>query len=254
MHNFPLNERRSAHVLRILRKRLSQPDVEKGARLPPERILAAELNVSRRVLREALEVLEQEQLIQRVPGRGTVVIGASSAAAQLQTNTHSDSSLATENSSVLDVKQYTGPLELMDARLALEPEIAALAAVHANSNNIEEIQNCIQHSQATYGDAQAWEKWDSAFHKAVGKATHNSILEHFLKVLIAARAQTSWGKLRRASLSVERQTLYIQQHEKILNSIRARDAQSARITMHEHLCTVRNTLMEHLYPPPKRSS
>src|SRR5690625_6006157 len=75
MHNFPLNERRATQVLRILRERLSQPDVQKGARLPAERVLAAELGVSRRVLREALEILEAEHLIQRVPGRGTIILG-----------------------------------------------------------------------------------------------------------------------------------------------------------------------------------
>jgi len=72
-------------------------------------------------------------------------------------------------------------------------------------------------------------------------------------VLIAARTQTAWGKLRRASLSVERQTLYIEQHERILASIRSRVAQSARLAMHEHLSTVRATLLEHLYPPPTRT-
>lgn len=253
MHNFPLNERRSAQVLRILRQRLSQPDVEKGSRLPPERVLAAELSVSRRVLREALEILEDEQIIQRVPGRGTIVIGTPNATDTPTNTPGSNLAEPTDSLGGLDVKQYTGPLELMDARLALEPEIAALAAIHANSSNIDEIQRCIVLSQDTYGDAQQWEKWDSSFHKAIGKATHNSILNHFLKVLIAARAQTSWGKLRRASLSVERQTLYIEQHEKILTGIQSRDAQAARLAMHEHLTTVRSTLLEHLYPPPTRT-
>ncbi|HLS16451.1 MAG TPA: FadR/GntR family transcriptional regulator [Paenalcaligenes sp.] len=253
MHNFPLNERRATQVLRILRERLSQPDVQKGARLPAERVLAAELGVSRRVLREALEILEAEHLIQRVPGRGTIILGSPHSADTAPATSAPAQPESADTLSGLDVKQYTGPLELMDARLALEPEIAALAAIHANSTNIDEIQRCIQLSQDTYGDAREWEKWDSSFHKAIGKATHNSILNHFLKVLIAARTQTAWGKLRRASLSVERQTLYIEQHERILASIRSRDAQSARLAMHEHLSTVRATLLEHLYPPPTRT-
>src|SRR5690625_8019311 len=117
MHNFPLNERRSAQVLRILRQRLSQPDVEKGSRLPPERVLAAELSVSRRVLREALEILEDEQSLQRVPGRGTIVIGTPNATDTPTNTPGSNLAEPTYTLAGLDVKQYIAPMALMDACL-----------------------------------------------------------------------------------------------------------------------------------------
>jgi|SRR5690625_153162 len=232
MSSFELTERRADYVLRVLRERLSKADVKKGARLPPERALAAELNVSRRVLRQALEVLEKEHLIQRIPGRGTIILAKG----------QKDSSTA----QVLDIRQYTGPIELMDARCALEPAIAAMAAIHATSSDIDELWRCVERSQDTFGHAQAWEQWDSAFHSALGKAAHNRILEHFFKMLIAARGQTSWGKLRRASLSAKRQALYIKQHKNILYAIESREPTQAKQAMKKHLSTVRKTLLQRL--------
>lgn len=231
MTSFPLGERRADNVLRVLRERLSKDDAAAGSRLPPERELAAQLNVSRRVLREALEILEQERLIERVPGRGTIVLGSESLSGL---------------SNVSDVRQYTSPLELMDARFALEPAIAAMAALHATSHDIDKMHHCIERSKAVSGDAASWEKWDSAFHRAVGEATHNQILTHFFMTLIAARAQTAWGKLRRASLTAERQALYIQQHSQICAAIQERDPEEAQRIMRAHLTTVRRTMLHRL--------
>src|SRR5690625_7259452 len=125
MHNFPLNERRATQVLRILRERLSQPDVQKGARLPAERVLAAELGVSRRVLCEALEILGAEHLIQRVPGRGTIILGSPHSAAPAPATSAPAQPESADTLSGRDAKQYTGHRELEEARQALEPESPA---------------------------------------------------------------------------------------------------------------------------------
>src|SRR5690625_7976610 len=112
MHNFPLNERRATQVLRILRERLSQPDVQKGARLPAERVLTAELGVSRRVLREALEILEAERLIQRVPGRGTIILCSANSADRAPAPTAPAQPATADKLTGLGVKEYTGALML----------------------------------------------------------------------------------------------------------------------------------------------
>lgn len=231
MSSFPLIQRRSDHIVTLLRERLRQSDVISGSRLPPERDLAAELDVSRRVLREALQVLEHEGLIQRVPGRGTVVV-----------QTAKD---ATSNADI-DIRDYTSPVELMDARFALEPAIAAMAATHATSRDIDEMRQCIQHSQTVTANPQEWEKWDSALHATFGRATHNQLLVRFYDMLTAARAQTEWGRLRKASLTPQRQRTYIEQHMRIVAAIEDRNPEQAAQMMREHLFTVRRTLIDQL--------
>ena len=231
MSSFPLVQRRSEEVLEVLRRRLAQDDVVSGSRLPPERNLAVELGVSRRVLREALQILENEGLIERVPGRGTVV---------LATRDNAEATIPA------DLRQYTSPRELMDARLALEPVMAGLAAANATSQDIDEMRACVERSRGLASSAEEWEAWDSAFHSAIGRATHNHLLIRFFMVLIAARKQTAWGRLRKASLNPQRQAMYVEQHADILAAIVERDPELATQRMRRHLGTVRRTLIEQL--------
>lgn len=228
---FPLVQKRSDKILDLLRERLTQQDAIQGSRLPPERSLAAELNVSRRVLREALQKLEEDGLIQRTPGRGTVIV---------------DLSQATPNPGAVDIRQFTSPVELMDARFALEPAIAAIAAAHATSRDIDEMRRCIEQSQNVIADHREWEKWDGAMHAAIGRATHNDLLVRFFDMLTAAREQTAWGRLRKASLTPERQLLYIHQHTLIVTAIEERSPEQAAQAMRQHLTTVRRTMFDQL--------
>jgi DNA-binding FadR family transcriptional regulator len=213
------------HALRLLRERLEE--LTPGQRLPPERELAEELNVSRRALRQALEQLESEGLIWRRTGAGTVVADVSLRRAE----------------SVDALKALTSPTELMEARLALEPVIASLAAVHATSRDLDELRHYLE-SGAAAKDHRGWEKWDGELHRAIGRATHNTLIERLFDLLNAARAHTEWGRLRQASLSPERQSLYTRQHRAVLAAIVDRDPEAAAQRMRAHLTTVKGTLLE----------
>lgn len=231
MPSFPVLQRRSQQVLSVLRKRLEQQDIAHGTRLPPERALATELNVSRRVLREALQILEDDGVIKRIPGRGTVIVN--------ETGKGFDRTMD-------DIRQYTSPVELMDARFALEPAIAAMAAAHATSHDIDEMRRYIDKTTGVLRDPKEWEKWDSALHAAMGRATRNNILVRFYEMLTAAREQTAWGRLRKASLTPERQALYVEQHASIVSAIEERDPELAAQRMRAHLSTVRRTMIHQL--------
>lgn len=69
------NRQEAMHVqvARLLRDRISYGIYPENEMLPPEMLLLAELNVSRHTMRVALETLVSEGLIERSPGRGTVV-------------------------------------------------------------------------------------------------------------------------------------------------------------------------------------
>lgn len=241
MGSFPLVKSRADQVIGILRERLAQADAEQGARLPAERDLAAQLNVSRRTLREALQVLEDEKLIERQPGRGTVILKKEAA-----TMARMADSPVLSAQLLADIRKYTSPRELIEARLLLEPTVASMAAVHATSHDIDAIRQAIEESEKIDGDPRQWEKLDSAFHASLGKATQNALVVLFLAVLTSAREHTAWGRLRKASLTPARQEGYIAQHRAILAAIEERDPDGAANAMRQHLHTVRQTLLEHL--------
>lgn len=229
MSSFPANTRLVTVTLEHLRNRL-EALIEEGAdKLPPERNLALELGVSRRVLREALSHLETEGSIERTRGRGTVIL-------------HSDASVWQPST---NLKRYTSPAELMETRLALEPAIAALAAMNATSKDIEDMQEYIDKGRAAV-DAAAWERWDSALHKSISRSTCNSLLIRFTEVLDEARKQTAWGRLRRAALTIEHRQISVQQHELIVAAIADRDPEQAARAMRQHLTSVRGTLLVRL--------
>ncbi|WP_298012289.1 FCD domain-containing protein [uncultured Castellaniella sp.] len=213
-------------TLKQLRQLLKTLETQGADMIPAERALAVRLGVSRRIIRQALAALETEGRIQRVQGRGTLLTSTAHAAAMEE----------------LDLKQYTSPAELMETRLVLEPAVAALAATNASSQDLEDLQAYIDKSRAAT-QAADWERWDGALHKTIGRSTYNAMLIRFSAMLEAARAQTAWGHLRRASLNSDLQATYTRQHEAILAAIADRNPESAARAMRQHLLTVRDTLI-----------
>lgn len=218
-------ERPSEQARREIEERLNSGEFPEGSRLPPERQLAREILVSRRALREALGQMEAEGRIWRGVGQGTVVGHPPQARNEQAT-----------------VKNLTSPTELLDARLALEPSIAALAAIHANTQDLEEMRRCLKKS-AGVAEPEGWDRWDSALHSAIGHASHNALIAALYDLLNAARSHTEWGQLRKASLTKDRQHLYSRQHRAILAAIADRNAEEAAHRMRIHLLTVKQTLL-----------
>src|SRR5450755_4904604 len=65
-----------------IEKRILDGDLRNGDRLPTERELAEQFQVSRTAVREAMKILAQKGLVDMRPGRGTIVIDGASAAMQ----------------------------------------------------------------------------------------------------------------------------------------------------------------------------
>src|SRR5262245_43473454 len=91
-------------------------------RLPPERVLAEQFGISRRRVRDALDLLEKEGQVHRRQGAGTFVAEDTAADGLL--------SRAIE---------MTNPVEVLEVRLSIEPTLARLAAVRASKYDIEKL-------------------------------------------------------------------------------------------------------------------
>ena len=68
--------------------------------------------------------------------------------------------------------QLANPAQVLDARVAIEPELARLAALHAIRADFEAIRACCDRGRAAI-DWRSYEAWDNKLHHAVAKATHN---------------------------------------------------------------------------------
>ena len=219
----------------LARARL-QTLIEKGlsgvdGRLPTERNLAATLGVGRRAVRSALEALEAEGLIWRKQGKGTF-------AGQPP---HPTQVLAAE------IVGETNVMEIMEARLCIEPTLAALCAKHALPADIERMRNLARRTMAV-SDPDSIELWDGALHRLIARTAGNKPLLTAFALIDEIRGNQNWRGLRSNARSLETLKVSDHEHHAILDAIEAGDAVLAESAMRAHLSTLAQNLKRILSP------
>ncbi len=218
-------ERGGSDVLERLRDYIGRGGFGPGDRLPPERQLIDELEVSRGALRRALEALERQGTIWRHVGKGTFV--ASEA----------------RSDPVADLGRQMTPMRMMQARLSLEPALAREAAVHATGEAMAAIERALDRAEA----ATSWgeyEAQDDAFHRAVAEAADNVFLTDTFDRLNRVRRAVTWSAVARRSARPPGDHSSFAEHRAILDAISSRDADAAWEAMRRHLKSV----SERLFP------
>lgn len=212
-----------------LRNWLSSANLSEGDRIPPERVLAEALQVSRADLRKALLVLESEGHLDRQVGRGTFVrdpnrVGLADAA------------------KLALLAQKTGPHEAMIARLALEPELARLAALHASPNQIAEMRR-LADAMRTSPDWETYEELDSRFHDMIAEATGNPLLQEISRIVNGVRRQVVWSRLYLPEGRPNPDYHSFAEHDEIVAALERRDRAGSRDAMRRHINSTLGTMM-----------
>ncbi|MBN9497718.1 MAG: FadR family transcriptional regulator [Alphaproteobacteria bacterium] len=205
-----------------LRLHYSEGGYGHSHRLPPERALCGRFGVSRTTLRKALAILEADGLIWRHVGRGTF-LGARPIF------------------DLDDVDYLAGlaqPPKVVEARMAMEPELARLAAIHGVKANFDEIAVCGRRCREAR-DWRVYEAWDERFHLAIAKATRNKMLLHLFETVNAVRRSVVWSRPRQ-SKSPPRTHASFDEHDAIAAAIAARDGERSAALMRAHLLSVRS--------------
>jgi len=200
-----------------------------GDQLPPERELAIQLNVSRSSLRQALGALAMGGYLESKVGvNGGTFIKEVSA------------SQIVEPFAMALYQRKDFALETLEVRMILEVEIAKLAAERRNEEDLARIDESLVSMKKDIVEGGIGLVGDSDFHYSLAKAAHNEVL---LKV-IDIWTQLSF-EMRRDTLELPGESeKALDDHKKILNSIRDQDAQKAATLMHRHLAkAMRNISM-----------
>jgi GntR family transcriptional repressor for pyruvate dehydrogenase complex len=192
-----------------------------GDRLPPERELATELAVSRNVLREALKVLAQKGLLTVIPGHGTYIATPSPR-------------VVSESLSVLLQLRHVGQLYLCDARLLIEPELAALAAERATDADIAEVKRCLDRLYKTRFDPQAHVEADLAFHSVIAQAANHFVFQSIVEAVrtLVIQSMSLGTQIPRAIDASDGH------HRAIFAAISAHDIEAARAAMWGHMAFI----------------
>lgn len=199
-----------------------------GAKLPSEAALVAAYAVSRTVVREAVSRLQAEGLVETFQGRGSFVLAVP------QPSTFSLESSA--------IRTHHDVLAMVDFRLGVESEAAALAATRSTSETGRTVQAAL--AQLTEAGHEGAVEADFAFHRAVAAATGNRFYVDLLDSLGPMMIMLPRTRLPEAySLS---DTAHVErvhrEHEQVAAAIAAGDADTARAAMRVHLGNTRRRL------------
>lgn len=212
--------------LAIVRHFLEEGNFGYQDRLPPERELARQLGLTRTQLRSGMKQLQAEGVVRRHVGRGTFF------GSQPAESTGHEAALGT-----------TTPRELMEARIAVEPQLARLAARHATVDDIQRLDRALERSVAAT-DPSIYQKHDAELHMAVAQAAHNALLLSLFKSINEMRHKLLWGRLDGNFLTTTLQVQYSEQHRAFVDAIKRRDDRAAETLMRFHLDAVEQQLLK----------
>lgn len=215
----------AADIAGALRKQISSAHFAQNDRLPPERVLAEQFSVARGTVREALKQLEDTGFVERRAGSGTYV-------------TYS------ERDETRSIVETTRPLELIDARFAVEPQMVRLAVLHATELDLAKTETHLRTMEDCGGDALAFADADDRFHLALAQCSQNALIVWMMQKMHEVRSHSQWARMRTITLEPGIISLYNAQHRAIIDAIRSRDADAAGRLMKEHLETARRSLVE----------
>ena len=195
----------------------------RGERLPPERAFADQFGVSRGTVRDALRRLEEGGFVEKRPGSGTYV-------------TYSDAE-------TVSIAQSTSPLELIDTRYALEPQIVRLAVLNATDQALVRAESALDVMERSVYDPDTFSFSDEAFHLALAECTRNAMLVWITRRVSEVRKNAEWARMRQLTLSADIIRRYNAQHREVFEAVRQRDAERGARVMRAHLDLARRTLV-----------
>ncbi|MEM9268196.1 MAG: FadR/GntR family transcriptional regulator [Pseudomonadota bacterium] len=206
-----------------LRREITSGTLKQNDRLPAERRLAENYGVARGTVREAIQRLEQESFVETRPGSGTYV-----------------AHMAPD--SAADAVRFANPLELIDARFALEPHVCRLAILHGRREDFEALERLCDRMEGYELDAHAFSEADTQFHHALAQSTRNGLLIWIISQINQVRSQDEWTLMRHLTLDAQIIREYNVQHRAVLDALRQREPEAAAQAMKGHLESSRLSL------------
>ncbi len=216
-----------------LEKMISSENLQVGDRLPAERNLAKQLEISRPTLREAIKMLISKGFLISKPGGGTFI-----------KSTSADDS----NDPMLTLFRQNPEyrFDVLEIRHALEGSAAFYAAKRATESDKNRIKQCYEQMLLLHGHKDPMEeaRADAAFHLSIVEASHNLVFLHVMRGLF---------DLLQNSISHNLDKLYTigpiykaldQQHKEMMDAVISGEAEVARDAAHRHLVFVENSIRE----------
>ena len=208
---------------------IQRGDYPVGSKLPSEFELAGQMGVSRPSIREALSALQAMSIIESRPGSGNYVVRRPSS--------------AEEDNTVHLIESEAGCREVMEAREALEPPVAALVATKRSSEVLSELKEILgsMREHATRDDFESYLDADKAFHLVLTEAAGNGLVTAALSPLLNSMDQRVYREFTRHYYlkNVDDLKTVCDLHSDVLSAIERGDGDTAFAKMVEHWTRMR---------------
>lgn len=210
-------------LARKLIDELASGKYEIGSRLPAERELSAEYEVSRPTVREAVIALEVQGLVEVRVGSGAYVKRLPGKS---------------------DIPGFNvTAFELTEARLLFEGEAAALAATQITDSEIESLEQLVRDIADENQKEGGTEQADREFHLTIARATRNTAVVDTIEALWQLRSTSPESALLHEKARTANIKPVVDEHQAVLNALRNRDPAAARAAMRSHLSAVLDSLL-----------
>lgn len=194
-------------------------ELKPGDKLPPERSLCEQLSVSRAAIREALRVLESLGYVESRVGDGTFVRAIS-----LDDLIDPFSDIFSQNGDVIS--------NLVEVRLILEPQIAAIAARRITPAQVSKLTAILDAMEREIAAGAFGIPEDEQFHMELVRSTNNEALTTIYEMCRKLLSETITAVLQKQP---DQPRIALREHRKILEAIEAKDGETAAIRIYNHL-------------------
>ena len=219
-------------VVERLNAQIRSGELKSGEKLPTERALAESMGVSRTVIREAIRIMVDHNILELRNGRSYV--------RQLTF----DEIVTNICGSV--VPGQISLLEILEVRTGLEVYIVKKAAEHITEQQIEELQAGIDKMKQIIEEGDNGSVLESAFHRGLAEATGNSALKSIYVLceeLFNSTQHSTWKGVQ--SVHGAPNTA-VPDHQAILDALKEHNANRAELLMQAHMDYAKKNL-ERLY-------
>lgn len=214
-------------IISEIKTLINHKNLEPGDKLPAERLLADRIGVTRGSIRNAIQKMEHYGLVKSIPQSGTFI---------------ADLGRTALNGMIDQIISLPTPdfKSLVETRIFLELKIVKFAAARHTEQDLSDIEEALQNyrNKTLAGEDSVAE--DLLFHLAIAKASHNTSLNK-LMLTITPQIITDFGKYHVCKNNTA--VSAIEEHQAIVDAIRAKDPARAEEQMKEHF----NVLYQYCY-------
>ncbi len=190
-----------------------------------ERKLAAEYEVSRTVIREAIKLLNEKGLVHTMYGKGSYV------------NIPDDKALISKFEDAMDMSQVE-PEDVVEARELLEIAMLKLILQRVNQRDIEVLEELYENMENCIEDGRTYVDYDAKFHLALSICTHNRVLS------IMTGTLNNMANREQLLQSREVRTRANKEHKKIIEALKAQNEKELLEAIGVHIRCIRSHIGE----------